>query len=171
MRNTLKKGFKPSCEIIHGIAFGPNSRTPAAETSAIKNSNDESSTLSEIEKPTEVNIDTMLSQAKNASKVKTKADRKHFDRPSPAPTCSTPRPLAAGIPPFLANWAKARQCGGFTLQESATYLRENSDVGKLTKEPTIESEAHIFATEDGAGDHEPCEDGDATEGRILRRRF
>jgi hypothetical protein len=166
MRNTLKKGFKPSCEIIHGMAFGPNARTPAAETSAIKqeNSNDESSALSEIEKPTEANIYTMLSQAKNASKVKTKADRKHFDCPPPTPTCSTPRPSATGIPPFLANWAKARPCDGFTLQESAIYLRENSDAEKFNKEPTLESEAHIFATKDGAGETEPCEDGDATEG-------
>jgi hypothetical protein len=71
----------------------------------------------------------------------------------------------------MANWAKARQCGGFTLQDSANNLRENSDVGKLTKEPTIEPEAHIFATEEGAGDQEPCEDGDATEGEGEEEYF
>ena len=112
-------------------------------------------------------------------------------------TC-LPKRAATGIPPFLANWAKARQCGGFTLQESAIYLRENSlgtqvsgspaiqnitqtgltaftavnepnpnaensDAENLNEEPTTESEAHIFATEDGAEETEPCEDDDATE--------
>ena len=53
------------------------SETPSAESSAIGGSANEVSTLSEIEKPTEENIDTMLRQAKNASKIKTKAGRKH----------------------------------------------------------------------------------------------
>ena len=77
----------------------------------------------------------------------------------------------SGIPEFLTNWATARQCGGFTLEGSADFLRENCDIENLTKEPTAEPEALIFATEEGAGEQKPCEDDDATEGEGEEEYF
>ena len=47
------------------------------------------------------------------------------------------------------------------MEGSADFLRENCDIENLTKEPTAEPEALIFATEEGAGELEPCEDDDA----------
>ena len=47
------------------------------------------------------------------------------------------------------------------MESSADFLRENCDVENLIKKPTAEQEALIFATEEGAGEIEPCEDDDA----------
>lgn len=50
-----------------------------------------------------------------------------------------PKKQVTGIPPFLTNWANCRQCGGFTLQESATYLRENSLGIQVSWSPALQS--------------------------------
>ena len=109
--------------------------------------------------PTEENIDTFLRQARNAPKIRSKADMKHFDRPSPGPSCSTPRPSGNNQSAKDALTSLA-QLG---LSAFTAVNEPNSDVDKLDEEFTTESESHIFATEDGAEETEPCEDDDATE--------
>ena len=189
-RNTLKKGYKPNCETIDGIDFGPAAKTPAvtipaAEPSAVttrdseshiktENTGDESSAQSDqgfvtVESnpdnipestPTEENIDTFLRQARNAPKIRSKADMKHFDRPSPGPSCSTPRPSGNNNQSAKDALTSLAQLG---LSAFTAVNEPNSDVDKLDEEFTTESESHIFATEDGAEETDPCADGDATD--------
>ena len=134
--------------------------------------------------PTEENIVTFLRQARNehdnpnkkdAPKIRSNADLKHFDNPSPGreaasprPNCSTPRPSSN------LDWKEAIEKSFGVNQHVRDALASLAKI-KFTaiNEPSADDDEtdEEFATEDGATttreETEPCADDDATDEEVY----
>jgi hypothetical protein len=134
--------------------------------------------------PTEENIVTFLRQARNehdnpnekdAPKIRSNADLKHFDNPSPGreaasprPNCSTPRPSSN------LDWKETIEKSFGVNQHVRDALASLAKI-KFTaiNEPSADDDEtdEEFATEDGATTTreatEPCADDDATDEEVY----